>query len=269
VSSNVAAVRLSEEVGRDKVIAAARDLGLRGDLELGPTIALGTSGVSLIDLVAAYAAVSAGRHPVIPHGLPVEDPSSDTTPMSPRVRAEMLELLRAAVNEGSGRGARLSTQAFGKTGTSQDSRDAYFIGFSGDLITGVWIGHDDNRPMPGAQGGGLPAAIWRSFMTRALAPADEAPAPRRAPREAPPPPSAARAPVVSRGYDVEQGTAGEDAPIARPLDGPTMEVPIIEVPQVLDLAEPTASRAAPPPAPDAPAQGEQPSVDGGTVEPEQ
>jgi penicillin-binding protein 1A len=269
VSSNVAAVRLSEQVGRDKVIAAARDLGLRGDLEQGPTMALGTSGVSLIDLVSAYAAVSAGRHPVLPHGLPLEDPTSDTTPMDPRVRAQMLELLQAAVNEGSARGARLSTQAFGKTGTSQDGRDAYFIGFSGDLITGVWIGHDDNRPMPGAQGGGVPAAIWRSFMRRALAPADEAPAPCRAPREAPLPPSAARAPVVSREYDVEQGLAGADAPIAGPMDDPAAQVPIIEVPPVLDLPEPTAPRVVPRPAPDIPAQDEAPPQDAEPVEAEQ
>jgi penicillin-binding protein 1A len=267
VSSNVAAVRLSEEVGRDKVIAAARDLGLRGDLERGPTMALGTSGVSLIDLVAAYAAVSAGRHPVRPHGLPVENATSGTTPMDPRVRAQMLELLRAAVDEGSGRGARLSTQAFGKTGTSQDGRDAYFIGFAGDLITGVWIGHDDNRPIPGAQGGGVPAAIWRTFMTSALTPTDNVRPPRRAPREVPPPPSAARAPVVSREYDVEQGISGEDAPVARPLDGPTAEVPIIEVPQVLDLPEPAAPRAVPRPAPDVPVQDEEPSQDAEPVQP--
>ncbi|MXP42555.1 penicillin-binding protein [Altererythrobacter soli] len=266
VSSNVAAVRLAEEVGRDKVIAAARDLGMRGELERGPTMALGTSGVSLIDLVAAYAAVSAGRHPVRPHGLPRENVADGTTAMEPRVRAQMLELLRAAVNEGSARGARLSTQAFGKTGTSQDSRDAYFIGFSGDLITGVWIGHDDNRPMPGAQGGGVPAAIWRNFMTRALTPADEAPAPARAPREMPPPPSAARAPVVSREYDVEQGLAGEDAPIARPLDGPTAQVPIVAVPPVVDLPGPAAPRIEPRPAPAIPTPDEELPQDAEPVE---
>jgi penicillin-binding protein 1A len=259
VSSNVAAVRLAEDVGRDKVIAAARDLGLRGELERGPAMALGTSGVSLIDMVSAYAALAAGRHPVRPHGLPVEDGSAGTTPMDPRVRVQMLELLRAAVNEGSGRGARLNRQAFGKTGTSQDGRDAYFIGFSGDLITGVWIGYDDNRPMPGAQGGGVPAAIWRTFMTRALAPAGEAPAPRPEPRELPPQPSDQRqAPVVNREYDVDPGAAGEEAPIDQPFGMPAAEEPAVEIP-VLDLPDPPAPRIVAVPAPEPAAQDEQPA----------
>jgi penicillin-binding protein 1A len=250
VSSNVAAVRLAEEVGRDKVIAAARDLGLRGELERGPAMALGTSGVSLIDMVSAYAAVSSGRHPVRPRGLPLENDNADTTPMDPRVRAQMLELLRAVVTEGSGRGARLNEQVFGKTGTSQDSRDAYFIGFSGDLITGVWIGYDDNRPIPGAQGGGVPAAIWRTFMTRALAPAGEAPAPQPEPRELPSQPADPRqAPVVNREYDVEQGAAGEEAPMNPPFDAPATDEPVVEVP-VLDLPDPTAPRIVPVPAPE-------------------
>src|SRR5690606_1134449 len=174
VSSNVAAVRLAESVGRGKVAAVARELGVTGELEPGPTMALGTSGLSLLELVSAYAAVSAGRYPVRPHGLPLEDEApSGATRMDPQVRTAMLELLWSAANEGSGRGARLATRTYGKTGTSQDSRDAYFIGFSGDLVTGVWIGHDDNRPMSGMQGGGAPAAIFRTFMTRALAPAGE------------------------------------------------------------------------------------------------
>src|SRR5690606_5859142 len=87
LSSNVAAVRVAEDIGRDKVIAAARDLGLAGELEDGPTVTLGTSAVPLIDMVAAYAAVAAGRYPVSPHGLPAdEDALAAATPMDEDVR---------------------------------------------------------------------------------------------------------------------------------------------------------------------------------------
>src|SRR3990170_4111062 len=80
----------------------------------------------------------------------------------------MIELLWSAVNRGTGRSAALRTPTFGKTGTSQDNRDAVFIGFAGDLVTGVWIGRDDNRPLGKIAGGGVPAQIWRDFMAAAL-----------------------------------------------------------------------------------------------------
>jgi penicillin-binding protein 1A len=79
-----------------------------------------------------------------------------------------LSLLGATVNQGTGRAARLSIPAYGKTGTSQDSRDALFIGFAGDLVVGVWMGNDDNTPLHGVNGGGLPARIWRDFMSQAV-----------------------------------------------------------------------------------------------------
>ena len=80
----------------------------------------------------------------------------------------MRELLGYAVAEGTGRAAALPIATFGKTGTTQDLRDALFIGFAGDLVVGIWVGNDDNRPMRGVTGGGLPARIWRSFMVQAL-----------------------------------------------------------------------------------------------------
>src|SRR3546814_18126523 len=77
-------------------------------------------------------------------------------------------MLRATVNRGTGRAAMLSVPNFGKTGTSQDHRDALFIGYAGDLVVGVWVGNDDNSPLAGVTGGGLPARIWRDFMRQAL-----------------------------------------------------------------------------------------------------
>src|SRR3546814_15445690 len=82
----------------------------------------------------------------------------------------LLDLLWSAANEGTGRAAALRVETFGKTGTTQDNRDAIFIGFAGDLVTGVWVGNDDNSPLKGnVHGGGLPARIWRDFMSRAIA----------------------------------------------------------------------------------------------------
>ena len=80
----------------------------------------------------------------------------------------MQQLLRAAINNGTGRAAMLSGPNFGKTGTTQDNRDALFVGYAGDLVVGVWIGNDDNSPLAGISGGGLPARIWRDFMTQAV-----------------------------------------------------------------------------------------------------
>ena len=80
----------------------------------------------------------------------------------------LLDLLGASVSQGTGRAARLSIPAYGKTGTSQDNRDALFVGFADDLVVGVWIGNDDNSPLEGINGGGLPARIWRDFMSQSI-----------------------------------------------------------------------------------------------------
>lgn len=160
-SSNVAAVRISEAVGRDQVIKAARDLGVTSSLPDSPSLALGTGTMSLIELTAAYAAIAGGAYPVIPTGIP--GPASAMQRLGDE-RAAMLDLLWHAANFGTGRNAALSQATFGKTGTSQGGRDAVFVGFAGDLVAGVWVGRDDNDPVGGSSGGRLPAAIWRDFM---------------------------------------------------------------------------------------------------------
>ena len=95
------------------------------------------------------------------------------------------DVLYAVVQRGTGRAAALSVPTFGKTGTTSDYRDALFVGFAGDLVVGVWVGNDDNRPLPGTTGGGLPARIWRGFMAEALGTAAARPARRAAPRGRP------------------------------------------------------------------------------------
>jgi penicillin-binding protein 1A len=174
ISSNSVAVQLQERVGRDAVIRAARDLGVTSDLRPEPTLALGSNGISLLELTAAYAAVAAGRYPIRPRGIPGEPPGwldwsrpDDQLQRDPAFRM-LRELLYGVVQRGTGRAANLSVPTFGKTGTTSDYRDALFVGFAGDLVVGVWIGNDDNSPLPGTSGGGAPARIWRAFMTDAL-----------------------------------------------------------------------------------------------------
>jgi penicillin-binding protein 1A len=175
-SSNAATVRLSQEVGRANIIRVARDLGITTPLPDKPSLALGTAGVSLLELTSAYAAVASGQYPIVARGLPEERPAeglkalfrSDGTLDRRRDWSPMLDLLYAAANNGTGRRAALSVPTFGKTGTTQENRDALFIGFAGNLVVGVWVGRDDNKSLGRVSGGTVPAEIWRSFMSSAL-----------------------------------------------------------------------------------------------------
>ncbi len=177
-SSNAATVRLSQSVGRANVIRAARDLGISTPLPDKPSLALGTAGVSLLELTSAYAAVASGRYPIAARGLPDEQPAEGGLSYffrsagnldRQRDWAPMLDLLYAAANNGTGHRAALAVPTFGKTGTTQENRDALFVGFAGDLVVGVWIGRDDNKSLGKVSGGTIPAEIWRSFMSSALA----------------------------------------------------------------------------------------------------
>jgi len=177
-SINTAAVRLALEIGLDKVIAAARDLGITTPLPKVPSLALGSSEVGLLNLTAAYAAVVAGRAPVRPWG--VASFASATEPrlmsvgpvMEPQqslgdLKGKLTQLLQLPVERGTAREAALNGFAAGKTGTTQENRDAWFIGFNQSLVVGVWVGNDDRSPMHEVTGGSLPAVIWKDFMTKA------------------------------------------------------------------------------------------------------
>lgn len=182
MSSNVAAVRLLGEVGSDAVIAKARELGISAPMASGdPSLALGTSTMTLLELTAAYAGVAGNSFPVVPYAFPREEEGwfgwlfDGKSSMSGSEHEDIEQMLRAAINRGTGRAATLSVPNFGKTGTTQDHRDALFVGYAGDLVVGVWVGNDDNSPLAGATGGGLPARIWRDFMRQALREARSAP----------------------------------------------------------------------------------------------
>src|SRR5690606_20706044 len=189
-SSNVAAVRLFGLVGDEAVIDMARELGVRSPIEEGdPSVALGTSTMTLLELTSAYAGVAANSFPVVPTALPAEEPGWFESLFDGRdslgrdVHEDIEAMLRQAVNRGTGRAAMLSAPNYGKAGTTQDNRDALFVGYAGGLVVGVWIGNDDNTPLPGITGGGLPARIWKDFMQQALG---ERAAPSR-PRPSPDP----------------------------------------------------------------------------------
>jgi penicillin-binding protein 1A len=177
-SVNTAAVRLAMKVGLGNVIAAARDLGITEPLPQVPSLALGSVGVSLLDLTGAFASVRADHMHVRPWGVAAvgaENGSRMLATVPPLAAAQtlgpyqqpLIDLLQGVVEHGTGQAAALDGFAAGKTGTSQDYRDAWFIGFDDALVVGVWVGNDDDAPMKRVVGGTLPASIWKAFMTEA------------------------------------------------------------------------------------------------------
>ncbi len=215
-SSNVAAVRLLKTVGSEKVINTAREFGVTAPMAAGdPSLALGTSTMTLLELTAAYAGVAANDFPVRPRAFGTPEQGwlarawqwTNQESLSGRTHADMEQMLRAAINRGTGRAASLPIANFGKTGTSQDNRDALFVGYAGDLVVGVWVGNDDNTPLAGITGGSVPARIWRDFMAQALG--------KGAARPAPPP-----------GERVDPGTPVEPMDVPGPDDIPEAEFPL-------------------------------------------
>ena len=175
-SLNTVAVQISEETGRPRVIDMARRLGLRTPLQAHPSLALGAYEVTLLQLTAAYAHFANGGLQTVPHIITtVLSGSGDilydrTAPfrlpvVAPHHIGTLNAMLRDAVENGTGRRAKLAgLDIAGKTGTSQNWRDAWFIGYSGALVVGVWVGNDDGSAMNRVSGAGLPAQIWRAFM---------------------------------------------------------------------------------------------------------
>jgi penicillin-binding protein 1A len=178
-SLNTVSVRLTLEVGPAAVVRTAYRLGINSLLEPNASIALGTSEVSVIEMVSAYATFANGGIAVSPHvierirtanGKTLYTRSNQTLGriVDPRYIAMMNTMMHETLVGGTARKADLpGWQAAGKTGTSQDFRDAWFIGYTSHLVTGVWLGNDDNSPTKKATGGGLPVDIWSRFMKTA------------------------------------------------------------------------------------------------------
>jgi membrane peptidoglycan carboxypeptidase len=200
-SLNIPAVKISESVGRGLVMKVAREFGIYRDLHDTPSLALGVSEATLLEMTGAYAGILNGGSSVTPYGLVELRLRGDNAPrmgsgggigervIQERAARQLTWMMEKVVSEGTGRRAALpGWPAAGKTGTSQESRDAWFVGFTADYVTGVWMGYDDNTPLTGVTGGGLPAEIWKEVMMRVQ---DGLPA-RGLPMEAP---VAAPAPV--------------------------------------------------------------------------
>ncbi len=176
-SINTVAVQLADQVTPEAVVQTAKRLGINSALAAVPSIALGTSEVTLLELTGAYAPFANGGYSVLPYvvqrirtpqGDVLFDRSQNTAPrrvISIESVALMNYMLQATVEMGTGRRADLpGWPAGGKTGTSQNFRDAWFVGYTANLTTGVWVGNDSDAPMKRAFGGTLPAEIWSKFM---------------------------------------------------------------------------------------------------------
>ncbi len=178
-SLNAATIRLSQHVGTPLIRAVAQDFGVNSPLAPGPAFVLGTSEATLLEMTGAYAGFLNGGRQSKPYGLTELRIRGDDTALfetgrqfgqsviNERAIADLVYMLNFVVEEGSGTRARLEGRpAAGKTGTTQGARDAWFIGFTGHYVTGVWMGYDDNSKLTGVTGGGLPAEIWRETMAR-------------------------------------------------------------------------------------------------------
>lgn len=181
VSSNVCAVRLIQEVGIRAVIQIARVLGITTPLEYDYTIALGSNGVKLFELTRAYGAFANGGYVVQPYAIErIETSRGKVIYRAPKTKisrqlslktaAEMTAMLKTVIAHGTGAAARIGKPAAGKTGTTDDYKDASFVGYTPNVVTGVWVGNDDNSVMRSIQGGTVPALIWRDVMKVATQP---------------------------------------------------------------------------------------------------
>ena len=180
MSLNTVAVRLALEVGAKNVARTAHRLGISSKLDANASIALGTSEVSLTELVGAYAPFANGGRGTTPHVvnrirtaegnkvLYARSADQLGQAIDPRHVAMMNTMMQETLLSGTARKAEIpGWSAAGKTGTSQDFRDAWFIGYTANLVTGVWLGNDDNSPTKKATGGGLPVEVWTRFMRTA------------------------------------------------------------------------------------------------------
>jgi penicillin-binding protein 1A len=225
MSLNTVAVRLGLEVGPKAVAATAHRLGITSDLQANASIALGTSEVTPLELVTAYAPFANGGIRVQPHiitrvrtadgkQLYQRKGASFGRIIEPQYVAMMNAMLQETLLTGTARKAELpGWQAAGKTGTSQDYRDAWFVGYTSTLVTGVWLGNDDNSPTKKVSGSNLPVAVWSHFMRDALKNVPPAALPSgvwRNPAGPVPPPSA---PPADIGQPMATNRAAPGAPM--------------------------------------------------------
>lgn len=194
-SLNVPAAKVSEAAGRDLVRSVAASFGIESDLAAGPALALGASESTLIEMTGAYAGILNGGSAVTPYGLVSLSLLGEDNPLigatggieerviRSEAAQELIWMMQKVVTEGTGgRAALPGWEVAGKTGTSQSARDAWFIGFTAEYVAGVWMGYDDNTPLSGVTGSGLPAEIWHETMMRVHEGLSPSALPMRAPQ---------------------------------------------------------------------------------------
>jgi penicillin-binding protein 1A len=262
LSLNTVSVRLTLEVGPQAVVRTAHRLGIASKLEPNASIALGTSEVSVMELVSSYVPFANGGIAVAPHVIDkvrsaggkliyrARNPGLGRV-IDERTAAMMNQMMQETLNSGTARKADLGGfPAAGKTGTSQDYRDAWFIGYTGHLIAGVWLGNDDNTPTKKLTGGGMPVDIWSRFMKAAHQGLPMADLPGMAgrtidlapppPPPPPPPPAAAPGNPLTSMLSPPQGAT----PLSREDDGRPL-VPLAPARPPVAVAPPPALAAAP------------------------
>ncbi|SEN32372.1 penicillin-binding protein, 1A family [Loktanella fryxellensis] len=182
-SRNIPAILLSEEVGRELVRTVAQKFGITSDLAAGPALALGVSETTLIEMTGAYAGILNGGSAVVPYGLIDLRLQGDDAPLMDNAGVGLQErviqtgaarqltyMMSEVIRAGTGTRAQIpGWELAGKSGTTNSARDAWFVGFNADYVVGVWMGYDDNSPMQGVTGGGLPAEIWQATMAGVVA----------------------------------------------------------------------------------------------------
>jgi penicillin-binding protein 1A len=174
-SLNSATVKLARTVGIGNVIKTAKTAGIESSLPYNESVVLGSAGVPLLEMVTAYDTFATGGYRVWPYGIvSIKDSNGKTLYTHQDLRGPLVfdnyavrqlqDMMIDVIEHGTGGNAKLGVLAAGKTGTSQDYRDAWFIGFTDQYVAGVWLGNDDNSPMKGVTGGMLPARIWKQVM---------------------------------------------------------------------------------------------------------
>lgn len=223
-SMNSVAVQVSEQSGRENVAEVARRLGISSKLDTSASIALGTSEVTLLDLTGAYATFANGGRGVWPFGIEevrgrggkllFRRDGGGTGRVITKERLLMMnDLLSSVVSWGTGKAAQIDRRAAGKTGTSQDFRDAWFVGYTGELVAGVWLGNDNGAPMNKVTGGSLPAKLWHRVMSQAL----EGVTPQGLPGTGPTAPPADAVAAVEKTSEDESAAEGDGGFIGRIL----------------------------------------------------
>ena len=174
-SLNLATINLAQQLSGSEIIRNARKMGINTPIQNTPSLPLGTFEVTVLDMATAYTAIANGGFAVWPHAIEEiysrdgfqlyqREKTEKTRILDAQATEELTRMLEKVITSGTGHRADIGRFAAGKTGTSQDNRDAWFVGFTDNLVAAVWLGNDDNSPMKGVYGSGLPAQIWKKIM---------------------------------------------------------------------------------------------------------